>query len=204
MRTQHKGLVAAVFNAVVLAPALAWSSIPAWSLHGWTFATLVTAFAYLEASSCPGLDLPSGRTRLETMTGIALWLVFIVALSTAGPIFNPSSLVLGAFIMAGGVSLRWAAMHTLGSAFVTEVRAARRRDLVTHGIYAWMRHPSETGLLCIAGGACLVLGSLSGGVACLALLLPLVLVRVHIEDGELLRGFGADYAAYRRRVRALC
>ena len=75
--------------------------------------------------------------------------------------------------------------------------------MVQEGVYAWMRHPSETGMLLVALGAAILLGSGVAAAVWGALLLPLALARISIEDRCLSEAFGAKHRSYRRRVRAL-
>jgi len=63
---------------------------------------------------------------------------------------------LGAACMSVGAALRWSAVRSLGPSFVTELREG---PLVESGPYRWLRHPSETGNIAVALGACLLLGS---------------------------------------------
>ncbi len=78
--------------------------------------------------------------------------------------------VIGASILASGIFLRVEAIRTLGTQFVTDIRV--EGSIVRHGIYAWLRHPSEIGLLLIAIGGPLLLGSIFTAVAAAILLLP--------------------------------
>jgi protein-S-isoprenylcysteine O-methyltransferase Ste14 len=59
----------------------------------------------------------------------------------------------GAVLMLGGVVLRAAAVLSLGSAFITEWRSAPGQPLVDRHLYGCIRHPSETGNLCLVLGA---------------------------------------------------
>jgi len=73
--------------------------------------------------------------------------------------------------------------------------------LVTTGIYRWTRNPMYLGLTLLYVGAALVLNSLAA-----LLLLPAVVAIIQSqviarEEAYLLRAFGAEYAAYQRRVR---
>lgn len=174
-----------LLNALVLAPAFAAS--PAWgSTHGLCFAGLAGVFAFVEAASASGLDISTGpASRGPAATGLALLLLLLVALVTAADAVSTLGLVAGAIAMASGIALRRAAMLALGDAFVSEVRPLAPRDRIRHGPYAWLQHPSEIGLLVLAGGATLVLGSAVAAILGAVTLLPIVLVRMRSESRAL-------------------
>lgn len=74
--------------------------------------------------------------------------------------------------------------------------------LVTTGIYRWTRNPMYLGMALIYVGVAALFDSLAALV-----LLPLVLATVQTqviarEEAYLERAFGADYVAYKKRVRA--
>ena len=104
--------------------------------------------------------------------------------------------------MAGAV-LRRAAICRLGRFFVSQPRVVSGQPLVTDGVYRLLRHPSEAGLLAAGLGACLFFASLPALAVWAVGLLPLVLVRLHLEERVLLAGFGEPYRQYARRTGAL-
>jgi protein-S-isoprenylcysteine O-methyltransferase Ste14 len=105
--------------------------------------------------------------------------------------------------MAAGIMLRGAAIGQLGRQFTSEGSRPGGGGLVQTGLYAWMRHPSETGLLLIAAGAALLMGGPLAGLLCAVLLLPLALVRIHLEENVLRETYGAEFDHYRSRTPAL-
>jgi protein-S-isoprenylcysteine O-methyltransferase Ste14 len=109
----------------------------------------------------------------------------------------------GAAAMLAGIALRRVAIRQLGEHFVSSVSVPGGRPLVQHGIYTRLRHPSESGLLLLALGTALLLGSGAAAVLAACVLLPLILVRMRIEDGCLLAAFGDEFQSYRTRVPAL-
>lgn len=123
------------------------------------------------------------------------------ALNGASPFTLPATI--GGFSMIAGVLLRRFSIHALGIYFLDEVAIASGQSLVTTGIYSHLRHPSETGNLCIAFGSTLLLGSPGGLVICIFVLLPVVLIRVQFEDRLLMRHYPKLFTAYARDVPAL-
>jgi protein-S-isoprenylcysteine O-methyltransferase Ste14 len=87
---------------------------------------------------------------------------------------------MGGSLLVSGIILRVEAIRALGNQFVSDIRVERL--IVRDGIYAWLRHPSEIGLLLIAIGSSLLLGSIFTAVAAAILLLPTSLWRMDREN----------------------
>ena len=105
--------------------------------------------------------------------------------------------------MVAGIVLRGAAIARLGRYFRTEIVVARSQPLVRDGVYACVRHPSETGLLLVVLGADLLLHSKTALALSLLLVFPLLLLRIELEEACLRKGFPDQYTSYARRVRRL-
>jgi protein-S-isoprenylcysteine O-methyltransferase Ste14 len=144
--------------------------------------------------------------RLALLTGLALLTVFWVALAARVGQESPVPLwqqAAGAGAMFAGATLRWLAVSRLGPFFVTGIQVSAEQPLVSDGIYRFLRHPSETGILAAAIGASVLLNSWMAAVVWAALILPLVLVRVRWEDRGLQRAFGKPYLDYQSRTGGL-
>lgn len=106
---------------------------------------------------------------------------------------------MGIFLYAtAGAPFSWAQLSGL-----PEVRVGHRDDrLITTGIRSRVRHPVYLGHLCE-----MLAWSLGTGLAVCWLLTTLSIatgaVMIRMEDAELEKRFGADYIAYRQRVRAV-
>jgi protein-S-isoprenylcysteine O-methyltransferase len=166
----------------------------------------LSAMAYAERRTPPSTRrIDRLARRLSLASCLAVLAVFWVAVlqRSAGPPGLAWYQPLGAGVMFAGIAMRRLAIRRLGRHFVTSVSVDGRRALVQQGVYAWLRHPSETGLLLVTLGAAIFLGSgAAAGVWC-AVLLPLTLARIGIEDRCLSKAFGGEFQSYRRRVRAL-
>jgi protein-S-isoprenylcysteine O-methyltransferase Ste14 len=75
----------------------------------------------------------------------------------------------GAPLAAAGILLRAAAIRALGDGFTSETVLAPGRAIAAHGPYAWLRHPSEIGLLLVASGV----ATLGASAAAAGALIPL-------------------------------
>lgn len=116
---------------------------------------------------------------------------------------NLPTLAAGATLAALGVALRCVAIRELGRYFVTEARVAPDQPLITTGIYARARHPSETGLLAMGLGASILLQSFAALVLWALVLVPSSLARIRREDRILERAFPSHHRHYMQRVAAL-
>lgn len=144
--------------------------------------------------------------RLAFATGVALLVGFWLGLfehAHAGRDSYLITMLFGGGLMLLGCLLRLTSILTLGSQFRTEVSAPIASRLVRHGVYRIMRHPSETGLLAVALGAAVLLGSFTASLVWLVVLAPLVFCRLSLEERQLVARYGARYQRYRRRVRRL-
>jgi protein-S-isoprenylcysteine O-methyltransferase Ste14 len=111
--------------------------------------------------------------------------------------------VLGMFVTAAGIALRIWAVVTLGRFFTTQVRISADQSVVTTGPYHWVRHPSYSALLLEVAGLGLALTNWLSFLCAVALPLPPLVWRIHIEEAALRTGLGAayeEYAADRKRL----
>lgn len=167
----------------------------------------------LSAARYAHARLPRPTTRhdrqarlLAAATGVTVLLVFWTALVVCATLqtpIGPLGLLGGGLLLVGGSALRLTAIHTLGPTFATEVSVRPGQRLILKGVYRYVRHPSETGLLLVTLGAGVLAGSIVVLVVWCGLLVPLVLLRIHIEERCLHAAFGRRYDRYVHRVRRL-
>jgi protein-S-isoprenylcysteine O-methyltransferase Ste14 len=114
----------------------------------------------------------------------------------------PVSLV-GLLLMLTGTTVRWSAIFTLQRLFTVNVSILENHQIVQHGLYRYLRHPSYTGLLLRYFGFGL---AFANWLSLLLIFLPLfcaVCYRIQVEEQALLRAFGRQYADYASRTRRL-
>jgi protein-S-isoprenylcysteine O-methyltransferase Ste14 len=127
-----------------------------------------------------------------------------MAMSVAPSLGIPVAVqVFGVLVMWVGLATRVWAVAALGGAFRTTVEVDLDQAVVTTGPYKWIRHPSYAGLLLILAGLGLALGNWLSAAACLALPLPALAWRIHVEEAELRRVLGDAYRAYQTRTARL-
>lgn len=99
---------------------------------------------------------------------------------------------------AGGVLRLWP-VFVLGPRFSGLVAIQQGHTLVTDGIYSRIRNPSYLGLLVIMLGWALTFRS-GVGLLLTALVVPILMARIHSEERLLREHFGAEYNAYSART----
>jgi tetrahydromethanopterin S-methyltransferase subunit A len=106
----------------------------------------------------------------------------------------------GAAFLIPATWLFWRSHADLGLNWSPNVRAREGHELVTHGVYARVRHPMYAALLLSAHG---LFPMLHNGVLSTAMLMVAILfvtVRARQEERFLLAQFGEPYRAYMSRV----
>jgi protein-S-isoprenylcysteine O-methyltransferase Ste14 len=104
-------------------------------------------------------------------------------------------------LMVGSVVRLWP-VFVLGSRFSGLVAIQTNHELVTTGIYRYVRNPSYLGLLVASLGWALVFHAAAGILITALLLIPLI-ARIRSEERLLAGHFGAEYERYRARTSRL-
>ena len=132
----------------------------------------------------------------------AFWTALAARVGDASPVLGWQQ-VAGVGVMLAGVVLRWLAVRRLGRFFVTPIQVIPEQPLVCDGVYRFLRHPSEAGILAATLGAAILLGSWAQSSVWAIAILPLVVVRVRREDRILQSAFGEPYRRYRSQTGGL-
>ena len=105
----------------------------------------------------------------------------------------------GGILLVTGIILRLLAISTLQHRFLDGVRLEDDHTLVTNGIYQRLRHPSETGNLCLLAGCAWLLGAMGMVMGMLFLWFPLTLWRLRKEEQLLKLRFQKEFVKYQKR-----
>lgn len=137
------------------------------------------ALAWLERRPDP-IRFGAAGTWSSLISALALLAVTLLAIATP----DPSAAIppLGALLATAGIALRVLAARALGEALTSETVLVPGRPLVTRGIYAHVRHPSDAGLVAFAAGLALLAGSAFALAVVVIVLFPSVVVRVLREE----------------------
>jgi len=109
----------------------------------------------------------------------------------------------GAAVILAGLALRWWAIFTLRHAFTVDVAVASGQSVIERGPYAFVRHPSYTGILLSFAGMGVLLRHWTSLFVLLVPITLALLYRIGIEERALVAGLGEPYADFMRRRRRL-
>jgi protein-S-isoprenylcysteine O-methyltransferase len=117
----------------------------------------------------------------------------------------PFAWILGisALFFVSGLALRLTAILTLRRFFTTRVTIRADHEIVRHGVYRWLRHPSYTGLLMAFFAMGFVQANWLSFAGLMAPVTAAVLYRIAVEERALRETFGEAYVEYSRRTRRL-
>jgi len=115
--------------------------------------------------------------------------------------FNSMNLF-GLLLFIVGVAIRIIGKITLGKYYSYGLTIKPDHDLVTHGIYRYVRHPIILAAIIYSMAIPLVFSSLYGFVIMLGLV-PFMVYRIGIEERMLLEHFGDEYREYIKRTKKM-
>lgn len=116
----------------------------------------------------------------------------------AMPIIN---LAAALFVLAGLI-IAILARRGLADNWSREVAIKQDHELITTGLYRYVRNPIYSGILLMTLGTALSFGTLSACVGLLIVLLGIYL-KLHDEESILTEHFGSQYESYRKQTKAL-
>jgi len=109
---------------------------------------------------------------------------------------------LGVAVTLAGVALGICARLFLGSNWSATVTIKERHTLVRRGPYALVRHPIYSGFLLAIFGTALAIGEIRALIGA-SVVLAILVHKIFLEERFMSEQFGAEYAEYRREVKAL-
>lgn len=155
----------------------------------------------------------AGASAQDRKSTLMLWLVFSAGIGAAWYLAYQPWLRLGwsrtaqdaaiVLCMGTGMAVRWTAIRTLGRFFTVDVAIHDAHRVVDTGLYAWVRHPSYTGLLLAFLGLAFTFGSWASVAALMAAATAALAGRIRTEEAALAQALGEPYRAYCRRTKRL-
>ena len=115
----------------------------------------------------------------------------------------PANKIVGLAMFIIGLTVAIVAAHTLKRFYSSTLVTKQGHELVTHGIYRFVRHPIYFGVLLILLGAVPVYAASLNGFLVMSLLIPILLNRIRMEERLLTEEFGDSYLAYKESTRKL-
>jgi protein-S-isoprenylcysteine O-methyltransferase Ste14 len=153
----------------------------------------------------------SRRGTLEIGLLTIAWVAFFLPIIwIATPLFafadyplHPIPLAAGVLCLAFGLWLFWRSHADLGPNWSITLEVREKHQLITRGVYRWVRHPMYLSLLIYAVGQALVIPN---WLVCPTYLVAMVLLfafRVRPEERMMFEEFGKEYEAYRASTKRL-
>jgi protein-S-isoprenylcysteine O-methyltransferase Ste14 len=158
------------------------------------------------------------KVQQSTIDGLAyrllLWLAFALLFSnfyagrSTAPLFVHMIPETAAFVWAGfaitvcGLIAILSARYSLGRNWSASMDLKEGHQLVTSGLYGYIRHPIYAALLTMFLGSAIVFGTLSAFVGFVFALIS-CLIRIKHEDSLMAREFPTEHPAYVARTKRL-
>lgn len=112
----------------------------------------------------------------------------------------PPFVVLGPLVFASAIWVIWRAQKDLGNSFSTTLEIRPDHELVTKGIYGYIRHPIYAAFLLWAVAQALMLPNWMVGATGPIILITLFSIRVPREELMMIETFGDGYRAYMKKT----
>lgn len=110
---------------------------------------------------------------------------------------------LGVVLLAGAVFVFWRAHADLGLNWSPTLEIREKHELITRGIYAYIRHPMYASQWLWVIAQPLLLQNWIAGFINLLVFIPFYLLRVGAEEQLMLEQFGDQYRSYMQKVGAV-
>jgi protein-S-isoprenylcysteine O-methyltransferase Ste14 len=128
-----------------------------------------------------------------------------VPVSSLTVLLIPRSIVLDVVIIVfavTGLIVAMMARRTLAGNWSRAVAFKEDHELITTGLYHYVRHPIYTGILLMILGTALFVGTLSAGIGFVIIVLGIGF-KLRAEEELLTKHFPKEYPAYKNRTKAL-
>ena len=106
----------------------------------------------------------------------------------------------GTVLFALAICLLWRSHKDLGRNWTVTVAMRYEHELVTSGVYTFIRHPMYSAHLIWAIAQIMILHNWIAGYSFLIVQVPFYLIRIKNEEAMMIEQFGAAYEAYMERT----
>jgi protein-S-isoprenylcysteine O-methyltransferase Ste14 len=110
--------------------------------------------------------------------------------------------VFGGFLVVAALVHNVACQVTMGRSYSASLVTREDHQLITRGMYRYVRHPIYLGVITAATGIALFTSSLLGLIVLWGLI-PVFLRRIRMEERMLIDEFGVEYEKYMESTRTL-
>jgi protein-S-isoprenylcysteine O-methyltransferase Ste14 len=136
---------------------------------------------------------------ISVNTGVVMSFQRVGYFGGGSPVFP----IVGILVIIFGLLIRWIAIFSLKRQFTVDVAITKDHQIVSKGIYRFVRHPAYAGSILSFLG----LGLCFANVISLVLIFPPIcaafLYRIRVEEKALVDAFGEEYVRYRASTKKL-
>jgi protein-S-isoprenylcysteine O-methyltransferase Ste14 len=161
-----------------------------------------------DAKTLKKTEYDKASTKLSSITFIVSCLILIYT-----PVLNYFQIgtihfyigfnILGLLIMLSGIIIRIIAVATLGKFYMRTLRKTENHELMTDGIYKYIRHPGYFGTILVFLGLGIAMGNAVSFVVTTMLMLINYTYRINVEEKMLNDLFGEKYKQYSKKTKRL-
>jgi len=110
--------------------------------------------------------------------------------------------VVAALLLVVGLIIAIMARHTLAGNWSNAVALKKNHELITTGLYGYVRHPIYTGMLMMFLGTAVSYGTVGAAMGFLTILIG-ILLKLKGEEALMTEHFAEQYKAYKKHTRIL-
>ncbi len=168
-----------------------------------TMYTLRISELRIKRETIPGKVLETSTLRAFVLLGTLLLGGSVIEFFLRG--CRVSAPVFGAGLLCGLISfwLRRNAIQALGRFWSLHVEIREQHEFVETGPFRWMRHPTYLSMILELFAAALMLHAFFALSVVLILFVPILWIRIRIEERALVEKFGTLYRTYQERTPAI-
>jgi len=131
-----------------------------------------------------------------------IWMVSPIVAFADYPL-HPIPFMIGVLFLIIGLWLFYRSHADLGTNWSITLEVREQHQLISHGVYRWVRHPMYLALLIYSLGLAFVIPNWLAGPSYALAMFLLVLLRLMPEERMMREEFGKDYEAYMARTKRL-
>ncbi len=151
----------------------------------------------------------AGQKKMEWSFHVFFWLhvVIMIGALVENLLLRPALAwawtALGLVAYLGSLILRNVAIRTLGKFWSLQVEIRQQHQLIREGIYRYLRHPAYAAIILEVISIPLVVNAWWTMLFAAATYLPVLFLRLRVEEEALVEKFGEPYRRYQREVGAV-
>ena len=208
-------LIIILFPAIILPVSGNWFWVEGWIFSLWFDAMVLSNYVYLylydpallaERSKAPGSDNQKKWDKVILSGAYLMWLAWFILMPLDAERFGWSP-AFPVWLKVVGVAALLPALYfiyraTVDNTFLStmvRIQTDRKQQVISTGVYSFVRHPLYLGVLLMLFGAPLLLGSIFGEI--IGLIAVVVLVGRIIGEEKMLVNELEGYEDYKKKVK---